>query len=31
MGEEGDEEEEVVRRFVKLSRKVNDGWPEGKG
>lgn len=25
------EEEEEVRRLVKLSRKVNDGWPEGKG
>lgn len=30
MGEEA-EEEEVVRRLMKLSRKVNDGWPESKG
>lgn len=30
MGEEA-EEEEVVRRLMKQSRKVNDGWPEGKG
>lgn len=29
--EEEAEEEEVVRRLMKLSRKVNDGWPEGKG